>query len=235
MATLTQRADRLAAKYGEQDKGVQSLRAQARAKANPQSAQEMYTTGAIPLGTHDRRTETEVSLDEESRQALIDEIVSAAHSDADVDFALSDLFDDFEIWDYGDSPFFLTPIPIDSIRECLTDESLREALRLNDAEDITDEDRRKYAHSSIKSLFNNPDADAYAMTVARPITDSSGRTALVTYEVSGYSFSGVDYCFCGVFPDEESALESIQCEGEYDSYEEFCKEFPDILQVWKRQ
>lgn len=145
-----------------------------------------------------------------------------------------------EKWDdiFSRTEYITNSIDLASIECRLNDNDLADHLGV-ESDQITDNNRIDYARDLIVSQTSDFDADFSPAYRGGVIQSSSGVEALVVYSVTGYSFSGIDISFEGVFSSEEYFRETTRSKNRYLTDEirspEETKKYitdEDILEAW---
>ncbi len=117
-------------------------------------------------------------------------------------------------WDdiFGLTEYIANGIELESLKSKFNDENLYESEGIELSE-IADKDRIKFARQEIISESIDFDSDVSPAFRMRIIKSSMGLDAWVIFAVTGYSFSGVEVSFQGVFVSEDAFRQSLRLQG----------------------
>ena len=168
-----------------------------------------------------------------AEQKMINAVVAMAYEGELVDVDIHEIADDIGVSEIDS--FY--PVSIEMLAERNSFEFSDEALvnnsyGFNNADEITDDMRIEYANGLLHDWIAEPDADIQGVLGGFWLEDSDGRSALVAYEIFGYSFSGVRYEMAGIFQSEDELRQYYRDEGYFLSDEEL-KDKSDLLNYWK--
>ena len=144
-----------------------------------------------------------------------------------------------EHWD-GDVDPIAWGIRLDRIEHHLSDQELSECNGI-ELDKITNADRIIYARELLVNAASEPDADFSPAFMGKEVKNAEGVSALVVLSVTGYSFSGVDTNYCGVFQSLDDFKKDAHSKGYILSDEisdvEDTRLFSDqqILDLWNKQ
>ena len=145
-------------------------------------------------------------------QDAIDRLVTAAHQgitpgDDDIETLRND-------WDdiFGRTDYVTNGLPFGTIQSRLNDDDLADYQGI-DIQEITNELRVEYARERLASEASDFDADCCPAFRAGTIRSSTGLDAWVFFSVTGYSFSGIEVSFEGVYPSEDSFRKGTRSMG----------------------
>ena len=167
-----------------------------------------------------------------AEQKLINAVVAMAYGDELVDLDIQEIADDIGVSEIDS--FY--PVSIEMLAERdgvgFSDDALADNNYGLDNDEITDDLRIEYANGLLRDWIAEPDADIQGVVGGFWLVDSDDRSALVAYEIFGYSFSGVRYEMAGIFQSEDELRQYYRNEGCFLSDEEL-KDKSVLLNYWK--
>jgi hypothetical protein len=106
---------------------------------------------------------------------------------------------------------FLALPRLSHIREAFFGDNLRDEANLSDDAAITDTERILFMRRVLIGVFEEGmgDADHEFSCSAVPLRSTSGHTAVLGYGVTGYSFTGVETRWFGLFTDTNAFRQSL--------------------------
>ena len=167
-----------------------------------------------------------------AEQKLINAVVAMAYGGERVDVDIHEIADDIGVSEI--EGFYPVSIEMLAEREGVgfSDDALADNNYGLDNDVITDDLRIEYANGLLRDWIAEPDADIQGVIGGFWLVDSVGRSALVAYEIFGYSFSGVRYEMAGIFQSEDELRQYYRNEGCFLSDEEL-KDKSVLLNYWK--
>jgi hypothetical protein len=133
----------------------------------------------------------------------------------------------------GDS---FTAVHPDAEKDSFSDDQLRNRLDLADDAPVSDSQRVEYMRRYLTAILDGEtmDADVHPTGCTIRLRSTKGREACLGYEIRGYSFSGVEVTWLGVFSSESALREHFKSRGFLTSMEE-CDALDDriLLAFWE--
>jgi hypothetical protein len=133
----------------------------------------------------------------------------------------------------GDS---FTAVHPETEADSFSDDELRDHLNLPDETTISDSQRVEYMRRHLAAILDGEtmDADVHPTGCTIRLRSTKGREACLGYEIRGYSFSGVEVTWLGVFASETALRENFKSRGFLTSIEE-CNALDDqfLLTLWQ--
>lgn len=178
--------------------------------------------------------------DSDHLQEAIDRVVAAVHkgvepADEDIDAIRNDWEDDI----FGRTDYITNGISLDNLQSRFNDQNLSESEDI-ELDEITDESRIDFARERIVVESSDFDSDFSPAFRGGIIKSTNGFDAWIVFSVTGYSFSGIDISFEGVFTSEDAFRKSVRKGGtlltdEVDTIEGTKKlvSDQDILAIWE--
>ena len=179
--------------------------------------------------------------DTDHLQEAIDRVVASIHvgiepAKDDIETIRNDWEDDI----FGRTDYITNGISLDSLQSRFNDQNLSESEGV-ELDEITDESRIDFARERIVVESSDFDSDFSPAFRGGIIKSTNGFDAWIVFSVTGYSFSGIDISFEGVFTSEDAFRNSVRKGGalltdEVDTIEGTKKlvSDKDILALWER-
>jgi hypothetical protein len=107
-------------------------------------------------------------------------------------------------------------------QDVFTDDDLRKHLSLPDRAVITNDMRLSYIHDHLEKILDGQttDTDVHPVGCTIRMRSTKGREAFLGYELRGYSFSGVQLTWLGVFEGIDDLRTAFRARGFVTSVEE---------------
>jgi hypothetical protein len=143
------------------------------------------------------------------RDAAIEHVVSGADVPEDLEYLQDWLMENCEddLYQVADGDL---AIPLRYLGTRLNDEDLRNAWELEPDAPITEEMRLKFARERLGLMAEDPDFDFCPGVRPFRIERADGQSAILAFGIRGYSFTGIEFEWYGVFADWESVVQRMQ-------------------------
>ena len=230
MSTLQEQLDRLIQQNGEKDPLVQMLRNQITAEKSGKNFYELYTSRGEETEPPKAKTSGVTTLPivrsgpqgfhvaGELLSAFEDVLRSLTGKRKTKSFGqsvaeLADVVDESDLAGVGNIVDIGLPIHYLQMHICV--QGMIDMLGLKEAqlETVTDAERAKFARDRLRALQSDNDADRCPGFWIVPFTDGKSKI-FMGFSVKGYSFSGVECSYEGVFLSKADFVKQVCCGSE---------------------